>query len=279
MDVAADVDAGFGRCAVENTAGQANVADRDRADHVIDREIVVLQLAGINLNLDRWGHDAVRLHVADAGHLLERGDELIRNELGQRSRRQRFGRHRERDDRRLAGIDRLDARRGQIARQLRLRGLHAALHFHQVFGPRRFQAELGDDASKTLLQVRLSVFQTGGACQLVFDGTDDLVAHFVRRRARIEYDDIDDRHADVGELLLAQSKNGENAADNGDRDEDDSEGRERDDKFGSHNEATRQLWFNALALNTHPLAKPMWGAVKPRAYHIDKQFRSRQTNR
>ncbi len=76
-DVAADVDTGLALLAIEDAAWQADVVHRDRANHVVDREVVVFEGFGVDLDLDGRRDDAIGLHVADAGQLLDGGDEAV----------------------------------------------------------------------------------------------------------------------------------------------------------------------------------------------------------
>ena len=119
--------------AVEIAFRRVDVQIADRGADVVDVEAIGGERLRIELNAHRRPLSAADADEPDAGQLRD----LLRQpglaEILEVGQRQRFRRHRERQDRRIGGIDLgVDRRRRQIGREQIARGIDRGLHL--LFG-------------------------------------------------------------------------------------------------------------------------------------------------
>ena len=115
--------------AVDIALGAVDRGDRDLAAHVLQRQALGDELRRIDLDADRGLLLAADEDLRDAGDLADLLGELGVDGVADGGQRQRVGRRRQQQDRRVGRVDlAVGRRRGQVLRQLAAGGVDRALH-------------------------------------------------------------------------------------------------------------------------------------------------------
>ena len=187
----------------DGAAGHLGVLAADGGCHVLGRELVALQLGGIEPDAHRLFR-AEQLCLAYAGHTLDFGHDIARGIVAQGHRVIGLGvlgrQHDEQQEvgRRLVHAHAL-LRHGR--RQARRGARQAVLHVHlrQIHVGAGLEAD-GDAARAIGLGHRLHVDQTGRAVHLALDHGQHAVFEHLRGRAWIGGVDDDGRRSHLGVL-------------------------------------------------------------------------------
>ena len=165
------------------------------------RQAVRLEPRAIDDHLDLALRLADQVHRADARHVLEPPLHELVGDVGRGARRQRRRVHRDRHDRHRAGIDALDDRLVDLARQLAADRRHLAADVLRRVQRRHADVELHDDVRQAFLRRRLDVAHALDGVDRFLDQLRHVALDGLRRRARVARRDGDDRELDVGKLV------------------------------------------------------------------------------
>ena len=159
-------------------------------------------------------HIAAGIDALHVRHVTDIGDDALRDEIGERGRRERARTQRQRDDRRLHGTRALvDERRIEIGRHVDAGGIDAPLHVDRGVIEVRVEFELHDDRGDAVFRRRRHLVEIIDAVDLIFDRFDDEPLHVERRCAGIRRRHHDDRERDVRLKTAADLKERRHAVD------------------------------------------------------------------
>ena len=201
-DVGAHADGRLGRRLVEASAGHAHVALRNRVVHVEHGDVHREQLAGIGLDVELARIVARDLHVSDALDALERGLDLVHDDVRELGGLEASGRDRLDEDRLRAHVHFLDHRRVEVGRQRRARRVHRLRHVVGGGADVRAELELRHDRRRAVDRGRVDFVEVADRLDLVLDRPHDEPLDLGGARARIAGRHRHDREVDVGDDVL-----------------------------------------------------------------------------
>ncbi len=200
------------RRAVEAALGLVDVGVGDGGAHVLDIQAVGRQRARVDLDPHRRPLAAGEADQADAGQLRN----LLRQPgVGQSlhlRQRQRLRGQRQRQDRRVGGIDlAVDRRRRQVRRQQIAAGIDRRLHFLLRDVEAQGQAELQGDHRGAAGTGGRHLVQARHLAELALQRRGHRRCHHVRTGARIQRDHLDRRVIDFRQGRQRQHPVGDDA--------------------------------------------------------------------
>ena len=201
------------------SAGNLGVLCLKRARDVGDRQVLRPQPVGVDEDVDLAGPAAHDDDLADAADAFELTAERLVRVFGDVADR-RGGRDRERQHRRRVGIELLDHRLIDRARQQGEHAVHAVAHFLRGDVAVLLEQERDDDLRDALGRVRAQLVDPADRIDGFLDLVADLGLDLLRRCARQPGRDDDGGEVDLREAVEAKLGEGE-GADDGQRERDD----------------------------------------------------------
>ncbi len=244
------------RRTVEVALRRVDVEIGDRGAQVVEIQAVRRQRKRVCLNPHGRALAARQAHEADAADLRDLLREPGVGDVLHLGERQRLRCDRERDDRRVGGVDlRVDRRRGQVGRQQVARGVDRGLHF--LFGDieRQVEVELQRDHRRARRTLRRHLVQRRHLPELPLERRRHRRRHHVGARAGIERLHLDRRVVDFRQRRKRQEAQ---------RDETDQHDRRHQQGGADRAQDKGAGWIHAV------LAVPIIARLAPRVFGGDR---------
>src|SRR5262249_29462014 len=188
---------------IEPAAGRFDVFVFQRAGHLIDGDVMAVELFGVEQDLNLAVAPAGDVNGRDAVHSLQRAFDLLIGDFSDLAQAPRPADD-QRKDRVRFGIGLGDDGRLDVGRHLAHRQRHFLAHVLRGVFHLAVEHEAAGDARAAVHYHDFQFVQTADAAQLLFDGQYDLAGHFVGAGARQP-----DAHADDGRIGLGKEVDAE----------------------------------------------------------------------